>query len=92
MECRQVIFSRHAVERLFQREISPEAISDLLQSGEVIARYPDDKPYPSVLLLGFAQHRPVHAVVARDPHRAHVIGHRLLSGPSAVGARLQNQE
>lgn len=67
MECSQVIFSRHAVERLFQRGISPETISDLLQTGEVIASYPEDKPYPSVLLLGFAQHRPVHAVVARDP-------------------------
>jgi Domain of unknown function (DUF4258) len=67
MECSQVIFSRHAVERLFQREIAPEAISDLLQSGEVIASYPEDKPYPSVLLLGFAQLQPVHAVVTRDP-------------------------
>jgi hypothetical protein len=67
MDCSQVIFSRHAVERLFQRGISPETISDLLLSGEVIARYPEDKPYPSVLLLGFAQLQPVHAVVARDP-------------------------
>jgi hypothetical protein len=67
MECSQVIFSRHAVERMFQRGISPEIISDLLQSGEIIAHYPEDRPYPSVLLLGFALHQPIHAVVARDP-------------------------
>jgi hypothetical protein len=67
MECSQVIFSRHAVERLFQRGISPEMIADLLHAGEVIATYPEDRPYPSVLLLGFAQKQPVHAVVARDP-------------------------
>jgi hypothetical protein len=66
MECSQVIFSRHAVERMFQWRISPELIADLLQSGEVITSYPEDKPYPSVLLLGFAQLQPVHAVVARD--------------------------
>lgn len=52
---------------MFQRGISPEMISGLLQSGEVVASYPEDKPYPSVLLLGFAQQQPVHAVVARDP-------------------------
>ncbi len=67
MECSQVYFSRHAVERLFQRGISAETISELLLSGEVIASYPEDKPYPSVLLLGFAEQQPVHAVVARDP-------------------------
>jgi len=42
-------------------------ISDLLRSGEVIASYPEDEPYPSVLLLAFAQQQPIHAVVARDP-------------------------
>jgi hypothetical protein len=52
---------------MFQRGISPEMISDLLQSGEVVASYPEDKPYSSALLLGFALQQPVHAVVARDP-------------------------
>jgi len=51
---------------MFQREVSPEMILDLLQSGEVIASYPEDKPYPSVLLLGFANRQPVHLVVSRD--------------------------
>jgi hypothetical protein len=37
-------------------------LSELLLSGEVIDRYPEDKPYPSVLLLGFAKHPPVHVV------------------------------
>jgi hypothetical protein len=70
MECSEVTYSRHALERMFQRGISPEAVSELLQSGEVIASYPDDKPYPSVLLLGFVEQQPVHAVVARDPATA----------------------
>lgn len=35
--------------------------------GEVIADYPDDQPYPSCLLLGFADSTPIHVVVARNP-------------------------
>ena len=67
MECSQVTYSRHAVERMFQRGISPEMVLELLQSGEFITSYPVDETYPSVLLLGFVEQQPVHAVVARDP-------------------------
>ena len=38
----------------------------MIENGEVIADYPDDKPYPSTLLLGFAEGRPVYVVVARN--------------------------
>jgi Domain of unknown function (DUF4258) len=38
----------------------------IISEGEVITSYPDDTPYPSVLLLGFHQGRSVHVVVARD--------------------------
>jgi len=47
--------------------IPPEAVVAVLRSGETIASYPEDTPYPSVLLLGQAQHQPVHIVAARDP-------------------------
>ncbi|MHB1605111.1 MAG: DUF4258 domain-containing protein [Leptospirales bacterium] len=38
-----------------------------LGSGEVIASYPDDTPYPSVLMLGYVQDRPLHVVAGRNP-------------------------
>jgi hypothetical protein len=67
MDCSSVHYSRHAIERMFQRSLSPAAIAIVLQAGEVIASYPEDTPYPSQLLLGFVSEQPVHVVVARDP-------------------------
>ena len=67
MNCNSVIYSRHAIERMFQRAIAPEEVVAVLQSGETIASYPEDTPYPSLLLLGQAQNQPVHIIVARDP-------------------------
>lgn len=66
MACRSVYFSRHALERMFQRCIPPEALRTLLEHGEIIATYADDRPYPSVLMLGWFENKPVHAVVARN--------------------------
>jgi len=64
--CRTLYFSRHALERMFQRGIPPEAIQTLLKHGEIIATYADDQPYPSALILGWHANKPVHAVIARD--------------------------
>ena len=67
MDCRHLHFSRHAFERMFQRGIDPDAVAQLVASGEIIADYPNDQPFPSSLLLGFQAEQPVHAVVAHDP-------------------------
>ncbi|MBO9362919.1 MAG: DUF4258 domain-containing protein [Thermoflexus sp.] len=40
-----------------------------LKTGETIATYPDDEPYPSRLILGWVGGRPLHVVVADDPVR-----------------------
>ena len=66
MDCKQLHFSRHAFERMFQRGIAPDVVAQLVLSGEIIADYPDDQPFPSALILGFHGGQPVHAVVARD--------------------------
>jgi hypothetical protein len=66
VECNSVHFSRHAIERMFQRSIPPDEIFECIRSGEVIANYPDDSPYPSALLLGFTHGAPLHVLVARD--------------------------
>lgn len=71
MDCAGLHFSRHAFERMFQRGIDPDAMAQLLATGEVIAEYPDDQPFPSTLLLGFHADLPVHAVVARDSVTGH---------------------
>lgn len=67
MECKEVQFSRHAIERMFQRGFRPDHVRDTLANGEVIADYPDDKPFASRLLLYLIDGQPLHVVVASDP-------------------------
>lgn len=67
MECSAVRFTGHAFERLFSRAISPDSVLRIIREGEMIASYPDDTPFPSVLILGFEKRAPIHVVVAKKP-------------------------
>jgi hypothetical protein len=51
MEYRAIIFSQHAFTRMFARGIAPQLVERAVELGEIIAEYPDDQPYPSILLL-----------------------------------------
>jgi hypothetical protein len=51
---------------MFERGITVEDVRSVVADGEVIQRYPDDKPYPSRLVLGWRGSRPIHVVVAED--------------------------
>ena len=66
MRCDFVIFSEHALVKMAERGISPEMVEQVIEKGEVIKTYPDDKPSPSQLLLGFFNTRPIHVLIARD--------------------------
>lgn len=66
MAYERLVFRVHAVQRMFQRRITEEDVRHVLQTGEVIDRYPDDTPYPSRLVLGFCGARPIHVVAADD--------------------------
>ena len=59
-----LVFRIHALQRMFQRNISLEDVKKVLKTGEAIEQYPDDAPYPSRLVLGWCGSRPLHAVVA----------------------------
>ncbi|MHB8367212.1 MAG: DUF4258 domain-containing protein [Acidithiobacillus sp.] len=52
MLCDDVYFSRHALQRMFQRAITEEAILHTLGNGLIVEEYPDDHRYPSRLMLG----------------------------------------
>ncbi|MEA3455026.1 MAG: DUF4258 domain-containing protein [Campylobacterota bacterium] len=60
------IYRVHAIERMFQREISEEAVEQIVVKGKVIESYENDKPYPSFLALGFHRDRAIHIVYAKD--------------------------
>lgn len=51
---------------MFQRSITVDHVKEALKNAEVIAEYPDDKPYPSFLLLGHIGKNPCHLVIATD--------------------------
>lgn len=59
-------WQRHALERVMERGIQREAVKEVLLNGEIIEDYPDDKPYPSALFLGWVKDQPLHVVVALD--------------------------
>jgi hypothetical protein len=66
MECNEIIFSQHAVQRMFARGIATFDIRIIIESGETITTYPEDQPFPSYLLLGWVNNQPVHVVLALD--------------------------
>jgi hypothetical protein len=66
MDCAEIIYSGHAVRRMFERNLVPAEVRIVIDHGEIIADYPDDQPFPSFLLLGWSRSRPVHVVVAWD--------------------------
>jgi hypothetical protein len=62
----RLIFRVHALERMFERRITVDDVRSAVTNGEVIQNYPEDKPYPSRLVLGWRGTRPIHVVVAED--------------------------
>ena len=48
-------------------------LNRFLEKGEVLKDYPDDKPYPSKLILGFVNDMPVHLVLAKDENGVCII-------------------
>lgn len=63
---RELVFRVHAIQRMFQRNITHEHIRRILEMGKMIMDYPEDQPYPSRLILGFINERPIHVVAAED--------------------------
>ena len=58
-------FTRHALKRSIERNISDQEIREIGETIEIIEDYPDDKYSPSCLLLGFTQaNRVLHLQVS----------------------------
>jgi len=49
---------------MFSRDISTEDIEATIKFGEIIGSHPNDKPFPSCLVLGEVSNRPLHLVLA----------------------------
>ena len=62
----RLLFRVHAVQRMFERNISLKNVSQTLQSGETIEDYSSEMPEPSRLVLGFQGKRPFHFVASEN--------------------------
>lgn len=66
MDCKNLVFSRHAIQQMFLRKISKNEVRTVVAYGEVIDERTDDTPFPSYLLLDFVGGRPIHVVFSYD--------------------------
>jgi hypothetical protein len=58
---------------MFERKISTSDVERVLTTGEVIAQYADDQPYPSRLILGILGGRPIHVVAADNASAGEIV-------------------
>ena len=59
-----LIFRVHAIKRMFERNINDYDVREVIRSGKTIEEYTTDNPYPSKLIFGWINQRPIHIVVA----------------------------
>jgi hypothetical protein len=64
----RLLYTSHARKEMRAEEFGPineQEVYETVASGKVIEDYPDDQPYPSVLILGYTVSlRPLHVVCA----------------------------
>ncbi|HOX37695.1 MAG TPA: DUF4258 domain-containing protein [Candidatus Brocadiia bacterium] len=63
----KLVFTGHAIKRMFERYISPEEVRVVLTEGEIAETYEEDEPWPSRLVVGRAGNRILHVVAAIEP-------------------------
>ena len=57
MTCKEVLFSDHAITQMFKRNISVADAKLVIERGETVTEYSNDKPYPSCLMLAYVNNR-----------------------------------
>lgn len=63
----KLLFRVHAVQRMFERNVSVKQVIRSLQTGETIEDYSAEMPEPGRLILSFQRKRPVHVVTSENP-------------------------
>lgn len=71
---KKIKWSTHAVSQMQERDISIADVKNCIASGEIIEDYPDDFPYPSCLIYGYAaDNKVIHVVVGTDGEILYII-------------------
>lgn len=67
MSAARLLFRVHAIQRMFERQVSVRSVSRALQSAIIIEDYSAEMAEPSRLILGFQGNRPFHMVISENP-------------------------
>jgi hypothetical protein len=65
----QLLFRVHAVQRMFERNVSVRNVTQALQDAEIVEDYSSEMHEPSWLILGFQGKRPFHVVTSENMDR-----------------------
>lgn len=70
----KIALTKHARERLAERNITVDDVIRGIETGEIIKQYEDDKPLPSCLILGFSvNNKYIHIVLSNDEEYIYLI-------------------
>ena len=70
----EVYMSQHAENRSRLRGISQDDIENCIETGQIIEQYPDDYPFPSCLVFGYAlDRRIIHVVICDSGDSAKIV-------------------
>lgn len=53
----------HILQRMRQRGIIVDEVLTVLKNFQIVEEYNDDRPFPSYLIVGYVNNRPLHLVV-----------------------------
>ena len=68
VSAKNIFWTEHVALRLRERKIKRVDVINCIQNGEIIEQYPDDKPFPSCLILGTASiKKPLHTICGLNP-------------------------
>lgn len=59
-----VFWKDHIIQRMRERNITVSEVLLTLNEFEIIEEYKNDRPFPSYLLIGYADEKPFHIVAA----------------------------
>ena len=62
----RIEWRKHTLQRLAERLIQQKDVLQILSLGEAIRFYDTDRPFPSILMFGWINGRPLHTVAAYD--------------------------
>lgn len=70
---RNIVWTRHCLNRINQRNILISDVKKVISDGEIIEYYYDDYPYPSCLIIGKSNNRVIHVVCGMNNNLVYMI-------------------